>query len=78
MSVVCILLFPEADTQPRFAQPIGNQEVVASRNVALKCVVENLGNYQVSTEQCRRPYLPVIATCNNSRTFVFVASVDSS
>ncbi|XP_043212840.1 lachesin-like [Amphibalanus amphitrite] len=38
----------EAETQPVFAQPIGNQEVVASRSAALKCVVENLGDYQVA------------------------------
>ena len=35
---------------PKFAEPIPNVTVTVGRDALLACVVDNLGNYKVSSE----------------------------
>ncbi|CAN8029421.1 unnamed protein product [Ixodes persulcatus] len=50
-SIFVVLSFSEVTVhkdEPYFAEPIPSLTVAAGRNAALKCVVENLGNYTVA------------------------------
>lgn len=50
-SIFFVLSFSEVTVhkdEPYFAEPIPSLTVAAGRNAALKCVVENLGNYTVN------------------------------
>lgn len=45
---ICCVLTANANSMPRFAQPIGNVTVAVGRDASLPCAVENLGPFKVS------------------------------
>ena len=47
---VFFFLFP--GLKPRFSKPIQNVTVMIGRDAILKCVVDNLGKYKVSSTLC--------------------------